>query len=540
MRVGIIDLLTDTPARGALGRLYAAYFRKQFISIMPQVIAAWCRQLGHHAFYATYYGQRDPSSLLPRDLDVVFIAAYTQASALAYALAKLYRHERTLTVIGGPHAKSFPEDCARFFDIVVRECDRALIDDVIRRRIDPPAIVTSGRPLADFPSLEERMPDIAVSAFRRGRPTVSSVVPVLASVGCPYSCDFCTDWNSKYVVLPKERLLADLKFLSENYPGVFVGYHDPNFGVRFDETMDLIELIPEGRRNRYIMESSLSVLKESRLPRLKRTNCAYVAPGVESWGDYSNKAGVGAKLGREKLEQVVEHFGLLGRYVKGLQANFIFGADADSGTEPVELTKEFARRLPLVLPSVNIPTPFGGTPLYDRYLKEGRVLRALPFAFYYPPYLAITIKNYDPLEYYGHIINIYEASNSNAMLRARLSTDASRALRFINALRTFAQRRDLAELRLVRQALAGDARMRAFHEGRTAALPEFYRRRFEERLGPHAALVPPAERIPVLPEPGAHGLAPPAARAVPSRDGPSRRIAPALQRLAAGAAPAEA
>ena len=51
------------------------------------------------------------------------------ASALAYALAKLYRREGTLTVIGGPHARSFPADRLRFFDWVVLECDKTLIGE---------------------------------------------------------------------------------------------------------------------------------------------------------------------------------------------------------------------------------------------------------------------------------------------------------------------------------------------------------------------------------------------------------------------------
>ena len=88
MRVGVLDLLVDAPIRGPIERLYAAYFRKQFTSLMPQVVAVWCRQLGHDVYYSTYYGADDPRGLLPNDLDVVFIATYTQATTLAYALAK--------------------------------------------------------------------------------------------------------------------------------------------------------------------------------------------------------------------------------------------------------------------------------------------------------------------------------------------------------------------------------------------------------------------------------------------------------------------
>ncbi|HVH83927.1 MAG TPA: hypothetical protein VM713_06390, partial [Steroidobacteraceae bacterium] len=483
MRVGVLELLTDSQNRGYTAALYARYYRRQFMSIMPQVVAVWCRQLGHRVSYATYCGNGDPRSLLPDDLDVVFIAVYTQASALAYALAKLYRRAGVLTVIGGPHAKCFPADCLRFFDVVVKDCDRALIDDILRGRVDAPAIVTSGRSLASLPSVEERMPEIAASAFTNGRPTLTSLVPLLASVGCPYSCGFCIDWNTNYVPMPRDQLQADLAYLARNYPGVLVGYHDPNFAVRFDETMDVIETIPSERRNRYIMESSLSVLKPARLHRLRATRCVYVAPGIESWADFSDKSAVGAKSGRSKLDQVVAHLSEIRRHVPGLQANFIFGTDADHGEEPVELTKEFIRRLPFVFPAVNIPTPFGGTPLFDHHLAEGRILRAMPFAFYYNPYLVTTLPHYGPVEYYRHLIDIHASITSTASLVRRLSAGAPPAMHLVHTLRTFAVASDLGEMRWLYRQLIDDRAFRAFHEGRSDRLPDYYQWRFRERLG---------------------------------------------------------
>ena len=93
------------------------------------------------------------------------------------------------------------------------------------------------------------------------------MVPLLASLGCPYSCNFCTDWKNPYVVLQPDQLEADLNYLSRTLPGVKITFHDPNFAVRFDDTLDVLERIPEGQRNPYVMESSLSVIKESRLQR---------------------------------------------------------------------------------------------------------------------------------------------------------------------------------------------------------------------------------------------------------------------------------
>ena len=498
MRIGVLELVTDTPARSWAEKLYAAYFRRQFVSLMPQVVSFWCRQLGHSVYYATYYGQDDPLRLMPAELDVVFIATYTQASALAYALAKIFRRRRVRTVIGGPHAKAFPADCLRFFDVVVKDCDKALVNEILRDRSSGPAIVSSGRLLTDLPTVAERMPEIAIAAFSRGRPTLTSVVPMLSSVGCPYSCNFCIDWNTKYVPLPRQRLRADLEYLAMHFPEVLVGYHDPNFGIRFDETMDTIDSIPAERRNRYIMESSLSVLKPDRLHRLGSTGCAYIAPGIESWEAYSNKAAVGAKRGSEKLDEVVDHFRAIRRYVPGLQANFLFGGDDDRGDEPVELTKQFIRRAPFVFPAVNIPTPFGGTPMFDQLLAEGRVLRAMPFALYYNPYLAIVLRHYEPAAYYDHLIDIYATATSLMAVARRAFERSPIVLRLVHELRSIALRREMAEFKRLRNRLAIDRAFRAFHEGRSTDLPAYYRQLVRRRLGPYDDLLSEQDLRPVL------------------------------------------
>ena len=190
MKVGIIDILSDELSSTWGTKFYRFFFQRQYMSIMPQTIAVWCRQLGHKVHYCTFYGQKDPLHLLPDDLDVLFVASYTQASAMAYALAKVFRDRGTLTVIGGAHARSFPTDCLRFFDLVVRDCNKELVDDILRGHYDPPAVITSGRPLMDFPSVEERMPEIKIASFYNGRPSLTSIVPMLSSIGLSVHLQF--------------------------------------------------------------------------------------------------------------------------------------------------------------------------------------------------------------------------------------------------------------------------------------------------------------------------------------------------------------
>jgi radical SAM superfamily enzyme YgiQ (UPF0313 family) len=492
LRVGVLELLRAEARPDGLLHAHRHLIARQYASITPQAVSVWCRQLGHAVFYATYYGQADPAALLPRDLDVVFIATYTSASPLAYALARLHRRRGTLTVVGGPHAKAFPDDCLRFFDVVVGECDRNVVAEILR---DLPrgARISSGRPLTDVPSVEERLPEIRAAAFWRGRPHPYAVIGVLASVGCPYRCDFCTDWDVDYRALPADRVEADLAFVSSTLPGVKVAFHDPNFAVRFDDVIGRLEQRPLT----YMIESSLSVLRGDRIRRLGDTGCWYAAAGVESWADYSNKTAAAA-FGARKLARVLEHFALLSEHVPVVQANFIFGVDEDCGDEPVELTREFIRRAPSVWPNVTIPTPFGGTPLYDTHRREGRIVETMPFAFYNAPYLVTTPKHYEPLDYYERLVRLLGELATGAALRARLDVRRG-TLALIDALRLLGIRRTLGHLRTIADLLRTDVGFRTFHARRTAVLPAFYRRRLAGILGRYAELLTDADMVPELP-----------------------------------------
>jgi radical SAM superfamily enzyme YgiQ (UPF0313 family) len=497
VKVGILDVLA-TPALGWAETLYDLFLTRAYACITPQAIAVWCRRLGHETSYATYFGVGDPKRRLPSDLDVVFISTYTQPSALAYALAKLYRREGTLTVVGGAHAKAFPHDCLRFFDVVVKECDRTLVADIVRGDVGPGTIVSSARPFDDVPSVEERMPEIRASAFVGGRPFFASMVPLLASVGCPYACDFCVDWNTPYRLLPVDRLAEDLRYLAREMPGTLAAFYDPNFGVKFDRVLDVMESVPGGIRTPYLVDSSLSVVKGPRAARLGRTGCGLVASGIESWSDYSNKAGVGRTTGAAKVARVAEQFRELHEHVPYLQAQLMFGLDGDRGDEPIELMKDFMDRTPFVWPVVNIPHPFGNTPLYDRYRKEGRILSAMPFAFYYSPYLVTTLEGYDPITYYEKLADVLAFLTSPAMLRRRLATAPRRMVAAGHRVRTWYKRARRRAFERIARLLRSDRRMLEFHEGRPRGLPDFYQREYERLLGRYAELMSKADRTPVL------------------------------------------
>src|SRR6185436_20453561 len=107
--------------------------------------------------------------------------------------------------------------------------------------------------------------------------------PMLASLGCPYTCPFCIDSTVPYQPLEYEPLKEDLRFLLTKMKRPRVGWHDPNFGVRFDEIMGVIEEAVPRDRIDFLAESSLSLLSEPRLARLRANGFKAILPGIESW-----------------------------------------------------------------------------------------------------------------------------------------------------------------------------------------------------------------------------------------------------------------
>jgi hypothetical protein len=258
LRIGVLDLVTKAPNRS----LYARLMHANLASIMPQVISVWCEQEGHEVKLVCYTGLEDLLQELPANLDVLFIGAFTQSAQLAYALSSLFRKRGAVTVLGGPHARCYPEDARKYFDYVLGFTDREVVADVLRD-VGPHrpmgVHLLAARQPTELPTLQERWKFVEPTLAKA--PTIK-IVPMIGSLGCPYTCSFCIDSTVDYQPLSFPQLRADLAFLLTKMKNPIVGWHDPNFGVRFDDYMEAVEqAVPRGSM-RHIAESSLSLLSE--------------------------------------------------------------------------------------------------------------------------------------------------------------------------------------------------------------------------------------------------------------------------------------
>ncbi len=482
LRIGIIDLVTKGPTRA----LFARVMNANLASIMPQVVGVWCEQEGHDVTLVCYTGFEDLIEELPKDVDLVFIGAFTEAAQTAYALSALFRSRGAVTVLGGPHARCYPDDARLYFDYVVGFTDRGIIheilDDCSQHRPFGVHLAAKQQP-STLPGIRERWKFIERTL--RKAPLIK-MVPMLGSLGCPYTCAFCIDSTVPYQPLDFDVMKDDLSFLLKQFKRPLVGWHDPNFGVRFDDYMNAIEESVPPNRIDFIAESSLSLLSEPRLQRMQRNGFKGLLPGVESWYALGEKSRTGELKGLEKVRQVSEHVNTILRYIPYVQTNFVLGLDDDEGPEPFELTKRFVDMTPGAFPGYSLLSAFGeAAPLNLEYQRANRVL---PFPFHFLDNnraMNVKPKNYSWPEFYGHVADLGRHTFSGRAIMRRLRANRMMVPKWMNVVRAISSE-GFGRIRYntnIHRLLTADAEFRRFYAQESDQLPQFYKDQVRRDLG---------------------------------------------------------
>jgi hypothetical protein len=479
LRITVLDLVSKGPTRSKFRRLMNA----NTASLMPQVIATWCEELGHDVRYVCYTGFEDVAATFGGDCDVLFVGSFSRSAQTAYAIGNLYRRRGAVTVLGGPHARCYPEDAALYFDYVLGFTDKPVLDELLRDAAPHRPVgrfLSAARQPTELPLLEQRWKFVAATLAKA---PLIKFVPMIGSMGCPYTCSFCIDSVVDYQPLAFDRIRTDLKFLQTKMRRPIVAWHDPNFGVRFNDYMTAIEDVVRPGRMRFIAESSLSLLSEPNLKRMQRNGFVGILPGIESWYALGNKSKTGKSVGMDKVRQVAEHVNTILRHIPTVQTNFVLGLDCDSGAEPFELTKRFMDLAPGAYPAFSLLTAYGAAaPLNLDFQRAGRVL---PFPFHFlDSNHAMNVRplNYDWAEFYAHAEDLTLYAHSRERLWRRFSANRGLTTRAMNLMRASSSGRAKFQGKVRR--LLNNPPVRRFFDGETTDLPNFYRNRMRLQLGP--------------------------------------------------------
>ena len=480
LQIGIIDLV----ANGSTRTLWARTLHANFASIMPQAIATWCEEEGHDVTFVCYTGFEKLDAELPDNVDLIFISAFSLSAQLAYALSNLFRSKGAVTAIGGPHARCYPQDAQKYFDYVLGFTDRTVIRELLQdcspHRPIGVHLAADKQPLS-LPGVQARWKFIELT--HRKAPWIK-VVPMLGSMGCPYTCSFCIDSVIPYQPLEFDGLRADLRFLLGKVKRPTVAWHDPNFGVQFDAYMSVIEDAVPPDSIDFIAESSLALLSEPHMRRLQQNGFKAVLPGVESWQDFGNKSKTGKRQGATKVQEVSEQVNMMMRYVPYIQTNFVLGLDTDEGEAPFELTKRFLDMTPGTFPAYSLLTAYGqAAPLNLEYQRAGRVI---PFPFHFlggNHAMNLKPKNYTWGSFYAAVSDLLTYSFSWRSIFKRYTTMEGTIPRVLAGIRGVASFQRVRLYREIQRRLDEDPQFRPFFEGETPEIPQFYVDWIRKNLG---------------------------------------------------------
>ena len=315
------------------------------------------------------------------------------------------------TMIGGPFASSEPELLLSLADhLVVGEPDEIFHEiaaDVERgsaKRLyvvkDKPDV--SKTPLPRFDLLKiEKYASMAVQFSR----------------GCPFQCEFCdiiTIYGRKPRTKRPSQLLAELDVLFELGWREQVFIVDDNFIGNHKLALELALKLEEWQKSHdyallFYTEASIDLAQRPGLiEAMVKANFFYVFIGIES---PSPKSLIEAKkfqnLRRDPLESIrfIQSEGLW------VTAGFIIGFDSDT-EEIFEQQRDFIERAAIPWAMAGFLQAPPSTPLFDRMLKEGRLLmESTATSNFDPPNFRTLLPLSVLLEgYRGILVSLYGAS----------------------------------------------------------------------------------------------------------------------------------
>jgi radical SAM superfamily enzyme YgiQ (UPF0313 family) len=277
------------------------------------------------------------------------------------------------TMIGGPFASSEPDILLQLADhVVVGEPDEVFpeIAADLERGSAKRLYVVSEKPDV------RKTPPPRFDLLKLGK---YASMGVQFSRGCPFQCEFCdiiTIYGRKPRTKAPAQLLAELDQLYELGWREEVFIVDDNFIGNHKLALELArELEAWQKAHKYPMllytEASIDLAQKPELiDAMVKANFFYVFVGIESPSPKSlSEAKKFQNLRRDPLESIrfIQSQGLW------VTAGFIIGFDSD--TEDIfEQQKEFIERAAIPWAMAGFLQAPPTTPLFDRMLKEGRML----------------------------------------------------------------------------------------------------------------------------------------------------------------------
>lgn len=328
-----------------------------------------------------------------RQADIICISSITSTIPRAYDFIRKIRKELKLTVpilIGGPHVTFLPDEALDHgADYVFRhEADLSFPMWLKwwENGRDP-------RELFDIPDLSFKvgsenhhnttnLPRQWVDLDTLPTPDLRlivgfdkpSVIPLITSRGCPWDCDFCSEYEmfgNEYRFRSKELVIDDLRFYDSIYGETPVFIADDNAAANPTRLKQLcVSIVSNGLVREFSCQVRLDLGKRPRIvAMMSMAGVTRVFVGYESTNQRSLDA-AGKKLKFADMRKLTKVFH---RYGIAIHAMWVLGFDDDT-IETVKQTIRCCIRWGIETTQFLILVPIPGAPLYRRFVDQGRII----------------------------------------------------------------------------------------------------------------------------------------------------------------------
>lgn len=293
--------------------------------------------------------------------DIIAFSVETFTAKRAYILAKKYKTNQNIIVMGGFHACVMPEEMLEYADSVI-------IGDAEGTWKQFLSDCSMGTPKRRYVS-DENIPlslyhdDASVYKHRYYGVGVYQI-----SRGCKFHCDFCSIKTMYKCVRRKttEMVVEELKEAREK----IIFFVDDNLFYDRESAIDLFRAITPLKKKWACQISMDAAADDELLSEMKRAGCFLVLMGFESVNPESLGELHKAANKEVDYDAVIRRIYRHGMLIYG---TFVLGCDSD-GTDIFERTYRFAVKNKMTVTNFNPLIPMPGTGVYRRMEEENRLI----------------------------------------------------------------------------------------------------------------------------------------------------------------------
>jgi radical SAM superfamily enzyme YgiQ (UPF0313 family) len=351
-----------------------ADFTDDELEVMPNLalltMAAYAGEMGHHVSYFEdgFTREGEASPFLDEPFDLAAISAFTYQAPRAYHLAGEFRSRGIPVILGGNHPTALPDEALAHAGFVIagegEDTFPAFLQDF--QNGTPKRLYRPSRPV-DPSSIPPPLFRLLKSPERYNK------VPIQATRGCPYDCDFCSItavYGHQFRKKPVPQVINEIRLAKETFHTPHISFVDENMLVDKAYAKDLLKaLLPLSITWECYCDVSVAG-DEDLLDLMRESGCYEIQVGFETVNPESLRQASPWKY--ERLKKYPDYVKTIQDHGVGVMGLFMLGMDGD-GPDVFQHLWDFIRDNHIFEADLAVMQPLPGSRLFTRLQSENRI-----------------------------------------------------------------------------------------------------------------------------------------------------------------------